>query len=398
MKRLFVLSTCIVLFFSSCDVFKTERTGRGSLVSITKTLTFTKSEVVANALLPTTSSYGAEVYKVVYNTIDTKGNAAIASGLLVVPTIPAGESPNNRFSMLVESHGTITQDSQAPSVSTGYHRLLLSYAADGFVTLAPDLHGFGSSQVAVHPYIIGKNSADVSIDMMRAVRDWALDSGIRFDGKIMLSGYSQGGYTTMALHKELESNYTTEFPVTASTPMAGPYDVSGVMLNRMIDGTPHPNPFFAADILLAYQDAYGFATGISDFLRAPYATTVPPLFTGRSSSGDQINAALPSSKLTADMLVPAFYTAFQNSTHPLRARLAENNVSNWKPKAPIQMYHCAADDNVPYENSAVTLSRMRALGATNVNLTDPLPTPAGTHGGCAGSALFSAKNWIANQR
>ena len=397
MKKFLSISLVVALFVAGCDVFKNERTGRGSLVSITKTLTFNKGEVVSNSVLPTTSNYGAEVYKVVYNTIDTKGNPVVASGLLAIPTIPAGESPNNRFSMLVESRGTITQDSQAPSVSSSsYHRLLLSYVSDGFVTLAPDLHGFGSSTVAVHPYIIGKNSADVSIDMMRAVRDWALDSGIRFDGKLMLSGYSQGGYTTMALHKELEANYSKEFKVTASTPMAGPHDVDGVMLNRMLDGAPHPNPFFAADILLAYQDAYGFATNISDFMRAPYATTVPPLFTGRTSSGDQINAALPASKLTADMLVPTFYTAFQNSTHPLRMKLAENNVSNWKPKAPIQMYHCAADDNVPYANSTITLSRMQALGATNVNLVDPFP--AGTHSSCAGQALFNAKTWIANQR
>jgi hypothetical protein len=67
--------------------------------------------------------------------------------------------------------------------------------------------------------------------MLRAARSFCASNNIGLNGQLFLAGYSQGGHTEMALHRELERYHTNEFAVTASAAMAGPYDMSGVELN-----------------------------------------------------------------------------------------------------------------------------------------------------------------------
>jgi hypothetical protein len=81
----------------------------------------------------------------------------------------------------------------------------------------------------------------------------------------------------MALHRELERYHTNEFTVTASAPMAGPYDMSGVELNDILSPRCPPNPYYAAYVLVAYQSVYSLTPGWSDLLVPPYDTTLPPL-------------------------------------------------------------------------------------------------------------------------
>ncbi|MCK7491427.1 MAG: hypothetical protein MZW92_06745 [Comamonadaceae bacterium] len=67
--------------------------------------------------------------------------------------------------------------------------------------------------------------------MMRALRSWCSTHAINLDGRIFPAGYSEGGYATMAAQREIETLHAGEFAITASAPAAGPYDLSGTMLN-----------------------------------------------------------------------------------------------------------------------------------------------------------------------
>ena len=63
------------------------------------------------------------------------------------------------------------------------------------------------------------------VDMVLALPAYLSKYGYSWNQQLFLSGYSQGGHGTMAAHQMLEADYPN-IPVTASAPMAGPYDLS----------------------------------------------------------------------------------------------------------------------------------------------------------------------------
>jgi alpha-beta hydrolase superfamily lysophospholipase len=56
--------------------------------------------------------------------------------------------------------------------------------------------------------------------------------------------------------------------------------------------------------------------------------------------------------------------------------VAENDVFDWKPTAPISLYHGTADQYVPFLNSQTAFDAMKARNA-DVTL---IPVQGGTHG------------------
>ena len=198
----------------------------------------------------------------------------------------------------------------------------------------------------------------------------------------------------MALLRELETFHTNEFTVTACAPMAGAYDLSGVTTSNSLSGATPPNPYYFLYLLAAYQDVYHLAGNLSDLLAAPYNTTLPPLLDG-THSGDDINAALPRDPV--QVLKPVFLDAFRsNPRHPLRLALQENDLYRWRPRSPLRLYHCAGDQDVIIANSQVALASFQALGATQVQLIDPIPTA--DHSGCSEPSLLLAKEWFDSLR
>jgi len=62
----------------------------------------------------------------------------------------------------------------------------------------------------------------------------------------------------------------------------------------------------------------------------------------------------------------------------------------------LRLYHCAADHDVIIANSEVALASFHALGATQVELIDPVPTA--DHAGCSEPSLLLAKQWFDSLR
>ena len=98
-------------------------------------------------------------------------------------------------------------------------------ASIGYIGSSPDLLGLGVSDDVVHPYV-HKFVAEAVVDKIRAVKNFLCDKGINENGQLFIAGYSEGGYVAMATHQLIEQKYADEFQVTASAPMAGPYDMS----------------------------------------------------------------------------------------------------------------------------------------------------------------------------
>lgn len=363
--------------------------GRGAVLSVelmeTKAVDQIAIEYPFAALAGLDLRYDVAVYRIGYQTLDAFGNLTAASGVVGVPLgIPAGAP------LLSFQHGTITSRANAPSVNlqeTGADLALYLMGASGYVMAAPDYLGFGDSS-GLHPYMHAKTLAWTVIDLIRATRSLAADSGYPLNGQLFLTGYSEGGYATMAAQREIETHHADELSITASAPMAGAYDLSGTMLQLFLSGDPVPSPLQFPYILLAYNEIYGFYEEITNLLAGEYVNTVLGLFDGENDS-DTINAALPS--VFHELFAPNLLTALESSGyHPLRTALESNDVYRWMPVSPTRLYHCLDDDIVPYANATVAFDYFTAAGA-DVELET---LPFGSHTDCAVPALLNGNSWF----
>lgn len=366
---------------------------RGKLLSATlnSTLsTITLAFLFQAANVPITPQFNVRLYKIDYETVTPLGARTVASGALLLP-----ENAGQPLPLVSYQHGTIAQTNGAPSSMnlSGEVSVGIAFATTGYAAAVPDYLGLGDSP-GLHPYHHARSEATACIDMLRATRTFCATNGFPLTNRLFLSGYSQGGHATMALLRELEMYHTNEFSVTACAPMAGAYDLSGVTTTNFLTDTNPPNPYYFLYLLAAYQDVYHLAPSLADLLTPPYDTNLPPLLHGNSSSS-QLNLALPANPL--QILKPEYLAAFRsNPRHPLRLALQENDVYRWQPRAPLRLYHCAADRDVIIANSEVALASFQSLGATQVELIDPVPTA--DHGGCSQPSLTLAKEWFDSLR
>jgi len=339
--------------------------------------------------LTNTVNCDVQVWKLDYETIDPLGGSTWASGALALP-----QGVTNPLPLLSYQHGTVAKKSEAPSGPSSEEQFFGAVLAGfGYAVALPDYLGLGDS-LDLQSYHHAASEATAAVDMLRATRAYCAANGIALTPQLFLLGYSQGGHATMALHRELEEYHSGEFTITASAPMAGAYDLSGVTLEDALSGRPMPNPYYFALLMAGYQSVYHLADSLPDLLAPPYHTLLPHLLDGQHS-GDEINAVLTND--VTKILAPACLAALRNDPHaPLRQALYENDLYRWTPHAPMRMYHCEGDADVLYANSVVAWNSFHARGATQVELIDPQPTA--DHGGCVIPSLLLAKQWFDSLR
>jgi pimeloyl-ACP methyl ester carboxylesterase len=275
---------------------------------------------------------------------------------------------------------------------------VLFAASSGCAVAAPDYLGLGRSPVAVHPYLHAPTEATAAVDLLRAARTVARELDVLLSGELFLAGYSQGGHATMALHRALERDHADEFPVTASAPMAGPYDLSGEGLRGSFaeDALPGASAYYSAFLLVAYQSVYGnIYASPSDAFRAPYDAQASALFDGSTGAGSA-RALLPSTP--SELVTPAFRDAILSDLdHPfVRALREAGDVHDWAPRAPVRLFHGGADRDVPIAHAVSAQDRMRSLGASSVELVN---VGAGLdHQGAFLPSLLAACAWFNSLR
>ena len=89
--------------------------------------------------------------------------------------------------------------------------------------VAANYAGYDTSTLDYHPYLIADQQSKDMIDSLTAARaalPTAEVPGSSDNGKLFISGYSQGGYVAMATHSAMQA---AGLRVTALAPMSGPY-------------------------------------------------------------------------------------------------------------------------------------------------------------------------------
>jgi pimeloyl-ACP methyl ester carboxylesterase len=302
---------------------------------------------------------GTNIYKVVFNTaID--GEDIRASGLVCMPSEPGN------YPVLSFQNGTNTVNAFAPTnlITNPTNQMIQFISSMGFVVLISDYPGFGESFQIPHPYLISEPTVRSVIDLMRAVNEVG-DSefpGIGIINEYYLMGYSQGGWATLALHKSLEREHSSEFNLAGSVCGAGPYNMYNLLI-EMINLPEYKMPSYLGYIINAYSAYHQFTNPVTDILNEPFASKLGSLYNGTQTL-DQINSQLTTSiaGLLKQEFISGFATDAKYST--VRDALIKNSVEAWNSVKPLYFLHGEGDTHVNVSSTLTIYDAMIAAGTS----------------------------------
>lgn len=377
-----------------------------------------------------TPKCGVRVEYMQYDTVDVKGNKTDATGAVFIPTGTDASCSGNR-PIVLNAHGTATTkaynfaevgnaNNEAGPAAT---LLAALFAGQGYVVVSPNYAGYDKSSLAYHPYLNAQQQSHEMADALKAGREVIRRTGsatnVADNGKLFITGYSQGGYVTMATTRYLE---TLKEPVTAALPISGPYAMEAfgdvVFGGKVMLGAT----FFAPLMARNYQEQYGnIYAKPSDMFAPANADEIPSLLPSASMTDMQLilSGKLPASAMfqkaptgnsTLDALSPsdpAFSFGFDAAQylvkndyrlgyladaqknvdwavpylqgytnyspvpatlpeHPLRKALKANDLRGYLPTMPVIMCGGNQDPMVFFD---VNTSLMKTLWDTDANKT-----------------------------
>jgi len=337
--------------------------------------------------------YGYSVYKIEYNTC-YKNEDVVASGLVCIP-MTSGPIP-----LLSFQNGTNTLHKNAPSVAytDTLFSLIEAVSSYGFIVAMPDYLGFGASENMYHPYLIKEPTVQTITDMYRAIKEMMEDHpSMSLSKDTYLMGYSQGGWATMALKKEIETNLSDEFTLRAAACGAGPYDLS-LISTEILALTTYPMPYFMAYVINSYIKSGEIDLTYSDIFSPAFSGNnyISNLFDGTKSS-DVINSQLTTtvSDLFTSDIISNFATG--NKYSSLRTALTNNSVTAWKTASPTLIIHGLGDTFVtPMVSNNIYLDFLSE--GTAVDVVTYLPIPELDHGDAVIPWGLLSLKWILTKK
>jgi predicted esterase len=381
--------------------------------------------------LAVTPKCSVVVHQLKYQTVGAKNEGASASGALMLP-LGTDAACQGARPILLYAHGTSTDKTfnianLASSNNAEAIAIALEFASQGYIVVAPNYAGYDTSSLTYHPFLNADQQSKDMIDALKAARSAlpAITSPTVVDnGKLFITGYSQGGFVAMATHRAMQAAGAA---VTASAPMSGPYALSAFG-DAIFEGqVPMSAPVNLTLLISSYQAATGnLFTNPTDLFEAKYAngiTSLLPSTTGlvdlqsqgkitttvvfNSTPPDPTFAALTPATAPADLasvyaqgfgtddlITNAYRLAYlhdaqaapdgwfptktdglppANPVQSLRIALKANDLRNWVPTAPLLLCAGSQDPTVFYLNTQAmqdywtTTAPMAAITVLNVD-------------------------------
>src|SRR6185437_1322562 len=336
------------------------------------------------------------VYHVEYQTVGGAGESTTASAALMVPS-GSNLTCQGAHPIVMYAHGTnTTKTFNMASLPGNSEALLMAsvFASQGYIVVAPNYAGYDTSTLAYHPYLNADQQSKDMIDALAASQSAFSTASATSNGKLFITGYSQGGFVAMATHKAMQAAGTT---VTAAAPLSGPYALAAfgdAIFEGEVNSSGPPNlNLVVTSYQHSYSNVYSSPTDIYETQYAQTADELLPSSAGIStvySQGQLPKTALfnstPPSPTYASMtpattpanLAPIFAMGFgandlitnayrltylqdagtnpdggfptattgvaaASPANPLRKDLKTNDLRNWAPTAPVLL--CGGDSD-----------------------------------------------------
>jgi len=335
---------------------------------------------------------GIKKYKVTYMTTGTNGEPDTASGLIVVPTTRL----EGKLALVAYQHGTTSGPDDVPSLEGSGLDEARAYGGSGYFVCAADYLGLGDND-SFHPYVHAGTEASAGRDLMFAASEFIEDEfgDIVFDFTF-ISGYSQGGHAAMALMQEIEENWSIIYPLTAATPMSGPYSISDVMFDRMVGDQAYLFVSYPIYAILGYQEVYGnIYDSLEQVFKPAYVSAIESFYNREVNLVELTTFVLTNLIVSNGAPIPKYMfrdawlaDIIADEDHPLRVAMRENDTYNWTTQTPTRLLYCTADDQVPFRNTIVADSILNENGSPDVELMDM--DPDADHGECALPAIVES--------
>lgn len=192
--------------------------------------------------------YAVERFRLTVQSTDELGKPITVTALLYVPVLK-GRAP-----LYVMGPGTTgLADACAPTKEQArvdnwgnYEAHMLSYAAQGFVSILPDWANFDDPS-RVQPYFVAASEGRIMLDTARAARAFLAGRAAQPSDKTFLAGFSQGGHAAFAA-ADLAAAYAPDVPLSGVIGYAPAMDVATLFRER-----PALGPYLAQ----SYARYYG---------------------------------------------------------------------------------------------------------------------------------------------
>lgn len=217
------------------------------------------------------------VYHFEYQTVGGAGESTTASAALMVPTgnnaMCQGARP-----IAMYAHGTNTTKTFNMAALQGNSEALLMasiFASQGYIVVAPNYAGYDTSTLGYHPYVNADQQSKDTIDSLAAAKSAFATANANDNGKLYITGYSQGGFVAMATHKAMQAAGTA---VTAAAPMSGPYALAAFGDAIFAGEVNTSGPLNFNLLVTSYQHSYmNVYTAATDVYAPQYASTADEL-------------------------------------------------------------------------------------------------------------------------
>lgn len=326
-------------------------------------------------MAPLKTSRGAELHKITYTSLDANSKRTQLTGLVVLPVGGASKG------LVVYCHGTTVDRKRSPSRYKGEGEApetveaIAAFASGDYAVILPDYIGLGDHEGA-HPYPLSKVNARAGVDMIQAARKFASDRGYSIGSQLYISGYSEGGGVAMALTQSLQALTGPMFNVTASAPASGPYDLSGITREFMMQETGEQTGFVLRLYLLSYATNYlnkqkgiklntFYKPALANALGVNYRLN--PTDEGVIKNIGLTTTLMRSKNMLSNVLQPTFLRDMKTNraSNPFVRMLQENNTYDWTPTRPMLMIYVDKDFVVSPENTEKAYQAMRRRGVTD---------------------------------
>jgi len=252
---------------------------------------------------------GVDFYYLQFNTVGGAGETTQSTGAMMVPTGPGTCSGPRPIVLYAHGFTTLKTTNLADIANTSNSEgalLAAMFAAQGYIVVAPNYAGYDTSTLGYHPFINATQNSGEMMDILAAARSGlpkTFSSATSDNGKLFVTGYSEGGFVAMATMRALQA---AGAKITAAAPMSGPYAMEAFLDAIVFGNVNLGSTQFSPMLTTSWQKAYGnIYANTTDFYSSTYASGIDTL----------LPSATPIDQLISTGKLPQ--TALFDSTTPV---------------------------------------------------------------------------------
>lgn len=284
---------------------------------------------------------GTDGYQVIYRSTNEWGNPIVVSGTVLVPA-------NGNKNIVSLASGTVGMrdktsagDSCAPSVGLPTGGAFVSGAAakyleEGYTVAVTDYEGLRTP--IPHPYLVGRSAGHAQLDMARAVKKIPALASTHANARVLLTGYSQGGHSTLWA-AQLQPTYADDLDVVGAVAGASPVDgVATINKNNLNLGSS-----LFVYVISSYETSYP-ELGLRNRLSSA----------GVSFVDDHVGECSVQNALNLSLAYRSWTNLWKTGQDPLGSqafidKVERNNPPVADPGFPLYLFHGTGDDISPFE-------------------------------------------------